>query len=71
MTLWNVCLVCIHTYIEGIRWMETVETEQMSKSSSVDRPVILTCIFMLEERDMCYLTSVWEVGDMIPPQLLD
>lgn len=43
----------------------------MSKSSSVDRPVIVTCIFMLEGRDMCYLTSVWEVGDAIPPQLLD
>lgn len=66
MTLWNVCLVYTHTYINGISVFPAHSVlEQMSNPSSLDRPVISTCSFMLAGRDTCYLTSVWEVGDVI------
>lgn len=55
-----------HSYINGISVFPAHSVlEQMSNPSSVDRPVISTCSFMLAGRDTCYLTSVWEVGDVI------
>lgn len=55
-----------HTYINGISVFPAHSVlEQMSNPSPVDRPVVPTCSFMLAGRDTCYLTSVWEVGDVI------